>query len=119
MGAVPAAIAPMIRWMMAAATAQLRLSRKVPEHEQALARIREWTRERFGLEADNVVLAAEVTCRVPGCPPVETVVAFWIGDTRHRFKFFKPARAIIFADFPPAWLRNALAAPDGFECDCC
>jgi hypothetical protein len=104
---------------MAAGIAELRLSRKAPEHQEALARVRDWTRERFSLGADDAVLASEVACRVPGCPPVETVVAFWIGETRHQFKFFKPAREVVFADFPPAWLRNAFAAPDEFACDCC
>jgi nitrate reductase delta subunit len=104
---------------MAAGTAALRLSRKGPEHHAALARVREWTRERFALAADAAILVSEVACSVPGCPPLETVVAFWIGETRHHFKFFKPARDVVFEDFPPAWLRNALALPDGFECDCC
>jgi hypothetical protein len=104
---------------MAAGTAELRLSRKGPEHHEALGRVREWTRERFALEADAAILVTEVACRVPGCQPVETVVAFWIGETRHHFKFFKPAREVALEDFPPAWLRNALAVPDGFACDCC
>jgi hypothetical protein len=105
--------------MMAAETADVGFSRKGPDHHETLARVRTWTRERFALAADAAILVSEVACRVPGCPPVETVVAFWIGETRHHFKFFKPARDIVFADFPPAWLRNALAVPDGFECDCC
>jgi hypothetical protein len=101
---------------MAAETA---ISRKGPEHQDALSRVREWTRARFTLAADAAILVSEVACRVPGCPPVETIVVFWIGETRHHFKFFKPARHIVFDDFPPAWLRNALAVPDGFACGCC
>jgi nitrate reductase delta subunit len=81
--------------------------------------VRAWTRQRFALTAEDAILVSEVACRVPGCPPVETVVAFWIGETRHHFKFFKPAREVAFDDFPPSWLRNALAVPAGFECDCC
>jgi nitrate reductase delta subunit len=104
---------------MAAGTAELRLSRQGPEHREALARVREWTRERFTLPEDAAILVSEVACRVPGCPPLETVVVFWIGETRHHFKFFKPVRDVAFEDFPPTWLRNALAVPDGFECDCC
>lgn len=91
-------------------------SRKGPDHAEALSRVREWTRERFALGADDVVLVAEMTCRVPSCPPAETVVVFWIGDTRHHFKFFKRADEVVLADFPPAWLRNAL---EGLACDCC
>jgi hypothetical protein len=103
---------------MAAGTAAIR-SRKGTEHREALARVRGWTRVRFTLAADAAVLVSEVACRVPGCPPVETAVVFWIGETRHHFKFFKPVRDVALADFPPVWLRNALAVPDGFECDCC
>jgi hypothetical protein len=88
-------------------------------HSADLDRVRAWTRERFSLTTDAAILVSEVTCNLPGCPPVETVVVFWIETTRHHFKFFKPVREIVFDDFPPAWLRNALAIPDGFACDCC
>jgi hypothetical protein len=108
-----------LKLSMAVGTAELRFSRKAPEHQEALARVREWTRERFSLAADDAILVSEVACRVPGCPPVETVVAFWIGETRHHCKFFKPVRDVVLEDLPPAWLRNALAVPDGFQCDCC
>lgn len=104
---------------MAATTADLRQLRKGPEHQETLFRVREWTRQRFTLAADAAILVSEVSCKAPGCPPLETVVVFWIGETRHHFKFFKPAREVTLEDFPPAWLRNALMAPDGFACDCC
>jgi nitrate reductase delta subunit len=104
---------------MNAGTSEFHLSRKGAEYHAALARVREWTRERFALAADAAVVVSEVACSMPGCPPLETVVVFWIEETRHHFKFFKPARDVVFADLPPAWLRNALAVPDGFECDCC
>ena len=50
---------------------------KNPEHFEALDRIREWTRERFTLPGDAGILVSEVECKLPGCPPLETVVAFW------------------------------------------
>src|SRR5882672_8903133 len=89
------------------------------KHHEALARVREWTRERFALAAEATILVSEIACGLPGCPPRETVVVFWIGETRHHFKFFKPVREVVFDDFPPPWLRTALAVPDGFDCDCC
>jgi hypothetical protein len=46
----------------------------------ALDRLRDWTRERFRLEPGDAVLATELACGVPGCPPLETVVAFWTAD---------------------------------------
>ena len=86
----------------------------------ALDRIREWTRERFSLPHDAAILVAEVACGLPGCPPLETAVAFWTaGDTRHQFKVFKPAQQVTENDLPFAWLKEALAANDGFGCGCC
>ena len=67
----------------------LAFSKKSPEHVAALDRVREWVRERFAL-GDTAILVAEVACAVPGCPPVETVIAFWSGERRHHFKVFKP-----------------------------
>ena len=104
---------------MATGTAAPGFVGKGPKHQEALDRVRAWTRMRFTLAEDAAILVSEVACKVPGCPPLETVVVFWIGETRHHFKFFKPAREVAVADFPPAWLRNALAVLDGFECDCC
>lgn len=91
-----------------------------PAQLAALERIRTWTRERFGLTEDDAIVVAEVACRVPGCPPLETAVAFWAdGNIRHQFKIFKPAQAVAESDLPFAWLKEALAVPDGFGCDCC
>ena len=105
---------------MATGTAKIRSLRKSPEQQEALARVREWTRERFGLPAEAVILVAEVACGLPGCPPLETVVAFWTEDTkRHCFKVFKPVREVVGDDLPFAWQKESLAVPEGFGCDCC
>src|SRR5712692_3455700 len=65
--------------------------KKRPEHAAALDRVKEWTRERFKLPEDAAILVAEVSCAVPGCPPLETVVAFWTeNETRHHVRVFKP-----------------------------
>ncbi len=86
----------------------------------ALERIREWTRKRFQLTSDDAVLATELACSVPGCPPLETVVAFWTADgQRHHFKIFKPASEVTPDDLPYTWMKRALAVPDGYGCDCC
>ena len=91
-----------------------------PEELAALDRVREWTRARFALSEEAAIVVAEVACGLPGCPPVETVVAFWAaGDTRHRFKVFKPVRDVVEDDLPFAWLKDALVALDGMDCDCC
>ena len=93
---------------------------KRPEHVAALDRVREWTRARFKLPDDAAILVAEVSCAVPGCPPIETVVAFWTdSETRHQFKLFKPVAAVVLDDLPPTWMKNALIAIDGSDLDCC
>jgi nitrate reductase delta subunit len=90
------------------------------EHEAALARVRAWTRERFRLPADATILAAQVSCGLPGCPPLETIVAFWTDDAqRYRFKVFKPVEQVVADDLPPAWFKDALLDVDGLGCECC
>jgi nitrate reductase delta subunit len=94
--------------------------RKSLEHVEAAQRVREWTRARFALAAEAPILVAEVACALPGCPPVETAVSFWVADgTRHHFKVFKPTADVAEDDLPFSWMKEAIAVPEGFECDCC
>ena len=105
---------------MMPAPVKVRSFRKAPEYHEALVRVREWTRERFKLSDDATILVSEIACGLPGCPPLETVVAFWTADeTRHHFKVFKPVLEVTPDDLPFTWLMNSLAAPAGFGCDCC
>jgi hypothetical protein len=96
----------------------LAFAKKSPEHVAALHRVREWVRERFALGGE-AIMVAEVACAIPGCPPVETVIAFWCGEKRHHFKVFKPLAEVTGDDLPPSWLRPALAVSDDFQCECC
>ena len=66
--------------------------RKAPA-PAALDRVREWVRARFTL-GEAAILVAEVACAVPGCPPIETVIAFWSDERRHHFKVFKPVAEV-------------------------
>jgi nitrate reductase delta subunit len=93
-------------------------ARKGREHRQAVQRLRQWTRERFNLDDTSVVMAVQIACEVPGCPPIETVVAFWAKDgTRYRFKVFKPIAEVVYDDLPYGWLLQALIDDDtGLEC---
>ena len=110
--AIPAAV---LGW-----STMLRSFDKRPEQLQALDRVREWTRARFKLPQDAPILVSEVACGLPGCPPLETVVAFWIdGDTRHHFKIFKRVEEVVPDDLPPVWLKNALVAVEGEGLECC
>ena len=98
----------------------LRFVEERPEHVAALDRIRAWTRERFALADDAAILVSEVSCALPGCPPRETVVAFWTEtERRHQFKLFKPVAEVVIDDLPPRWLKDALAAIEGLGCECC
>jgi hypothetical protein len=96
----------------------LRSVMKDPDHLRALDRVREWVRARFSL-GEGAILVAEVACAVPGCPPIETVIAFWSDERRHHFKVFKPVAEVTDDDLPPYWLKGALAVSDDFQCECC
>ena len=66
-------------------SSMLRSFEKRPDHLQAIDRVKEWTRARFKLAEDVPILVSEVACGLPGCPPLETVIAFWTQtDTRHH-----------------------------------
>jgi len=105
---------------MATETAKIRALQQSPEHNEALARVRGWTRARFALSETDAILVTELACGLPGCPPLETVVAFWTGEAkRHQFKIFKPVREIVRDDLPFVWLKESLAIPEGFGSDCC
>ena len=81
--------------------------------------MRGWTRARFTLADDETVMVSEIACAVPGCPPIETHVVFWTAPGRHHFKIFKPLAEVVEDDLPPAFMKNALVALEGVDCDCC
>jgi hypothetical protein len=93
--------------------------KRSPEHLESLNRVREWTRRRFALPEQASIVVAEMACALPGCPPRETVIVFWIDDRRHHIKLFKPVVEVCEEDLPPAWLMPSLAASDALDCDCC
>ena len=97
----------------------LGFSKKSPGNSAALDRVRDWTRARFALSDDDTVMVSEVACGVPGCPPIETHLVFWTAAGRHHFKIFKPLADVIEDDLPPAFMKNALIALEGVDCDCC
>ena len=99
--------------------------RKSPDQLAAIARVTAWVRVRFGLADSDAVLVTEVVCALPGCPPLETVIAVWSGTAangeprRHHHKIFKPVVELTESDLPPAWFKRELAVPEDFECTCC
>ena len=93
--------------------------KKDQQNSALTERARGWTHRRFELTDDETVMVSEIACQVPGCPPIETHVVFWTAAGRHHFKIFKPLAAVTEDDLPPAFMRNALLALEGFDCDCC
>ena len=94
--------------------------KKSAAHREALRRVKTWTRERFQLSDDTTILVTEIACNLPGCPPLETVVAFWTeGDRRHHFKVFKPVAEVVEDDLPPSWMKNALVVDEMLGRECC
>jgi hypothetical protein len=94
-------------------------ARKSPERLQVIERVAEWTRERFKLPKEATIFVSEIACPLPGCPPLETVVAFWIAEQRYQFRLFKPVAEVVLDDLPFAWLKDALAVQEGVGWDCC
>jgi len=88
------------------------------EKAEAEAQLRQWARERFGLSASSAVLVAELRCTVPGCPPLETALAFWTdaGD-RRQFKILKPATEVTRGDLD--WLISGKDSKETDYWDCC
>ena len=84
----------------------------------AIRRVKAFTRERFSLDEEVAVMVSEIACGLPGCPPLETVVAFWTApDRRHQFKVFKRVADVLEDDLPPYWMKDAIVS-DG-DTSCC
>jgi nitrate reductase delta subunit len=93
-------------------------SQKDPSREAAEERVRAWVRAHFALAEDAPVLVAELTCGIPGCPPLETAVAFWAADdARHQFRLLKPVDEVTAEDID--WLIGSLSDGGSAGWTCC
>ena len=57
-----------------------------PGAPQHVAAVKRWAAEAFQLPADTTVMVTELRCTEPGCPPLETVMAFFhpqVGIRQH------------------------------------
>ena len=93
-----------------------------PLQDAALSRVEAEVRAHFRLPPEASVLVTELVCALPGCPPLETVIAWWSGAAeplRHHCKVFKPVQQVSAADLPPWWMRDALAVPPDWAGGCC
>lgn len=94
--------------------------RKEPAFFAARSRLKRWVRARFALDADAAVEVRELEATLPGFPPRETAIEFRAAaGLPHRFKVFKPLLEVREEDLPPAWMKDALACAQGYDCDCC
>ncbi len=59
-----------------------------------LLTLKTWTRGILGLAENDVVTVNEFSCRDPGCPAVETVVAVFAEGVTKRWKFARPGLAV-------------------------
>lgn len=94
-------------------------ARQDPALVRALEQVRNWVRERFKLAPETAILVSEVACNLPGCPPLETIVAFWENEQRHHFKLLKRVEEVTYDNLPYAWMKGDLVVPEGFGCECC
>ncbi len=94
--------------------------RQGSDYEQATARVHQWVCDRFQLANDAVVMVSEVSCQVPGCPPIETAIVIWTDDdTCYRTKIFKPVAEVVEDDLPPKWYLPAMYDDGTIWCSCC
>ena len=94
--------------------------KKGPEHLTDIRRVKEMVRARFRLDDDIAISVSELVCAQPGCPPLDTVVAFWTApERRHHFRVFKAVADVVEDDLPPWWMKDALVVDEVFGCPCC
>lgn len=95
-------------------------ARKGPDHLAAIRRVKDWVRARFSLDEDVAISVSELACTTPGCPPVDTVVAFWTApDRRHHFRVFKAVADVTEDDLPPFWMKDRMVVDEIMGCPCC
>lgn len=70
--------------------------------------IKQWVREVYGLADDIPVIVAEIRCDIPGCAPVETIIAILEPGGRRQFKSPRPMKEVDKHD-----VKNLLPNPEG------
>jgi hypothetical protein len=74
-------------------------TRSSPDRTAKIRAIKDWVREALGLSDDTIVMATELRCAEPGCPPLETVIAVMReGDDKQQFKVHKPLVEVVYED---------------------
>lgn len=95
-------------------------ARKDDGQRAALRQIKHWARARFSLGEDDLVIVTQEEVRLPGVPPLQTLIVFQCADgLKRHWRIFKPAVDVSEDDLPPGWMKDALITPEGFQCSCC
>ena len=91
-----------------------------PDRAGAAARVKAWTRTRFGLSDADTLFVTELEGGAPGFPPLRTVVSFWIAGRGHyHFTAFTSLAEVVESDIPPSWYLEALRIDESVQCGCC
>jgi hypothetical protein len=99
---------------------KLGAARKDDSQRTALRQIKQWTRTRFALGDDDLAIVTQEEVRLPGVPEKQTLIVFQCADgLKRHYRIFKPATEVREDDLPPAWMKDALITPEGFQCSCC
>jgi len=105
---------------MQAGSFKLGVARTDDAQRRALRRVKQWTRERFSLGDNELAMVTQEETRIPGAPPVNTLIVFQCADgLKRHYRIFKPAADVSEDDLPPSWMKQALITPEGFQCSCC
>jgi hypothetical protein len=56
--------------------------------------VKDEVRRHFGLDADDSIFVAEITCGETECPDVETVIAVFLAGSRCEFRIHKPVASV-------------------------
>jgi predicted protein tyrosine phosphatase len=93
--------------------------RKDPVSRERAAQVRaikEWTRGALALPEETTVLASELRCTEPGCPPLETVVAIMDAEVPRQFKLHKALDAVTYEDVESAAAKMLRAEERPHSC---
>ena len=73
--------------------------RKAPADPVVTDRLKPWVATAMGLSGGDTIMLAELDCRDPGCPDLETVITVIRADRRQRvLRFPGPMARVTEAD---------------------
>lgn len=81
-------------------------SRPAPLDADLSARVKTWVRSALDLGDDVAVVVSQLTCREPGCPPLETVLAVLQPGATRSVHLPLPAAQLTADDVQHAFARK-------------